>query len=211
VEVGLDAEGSFVAINTRIAQSVPHLHVHIVPRWKKDGLFSTKNYIWQRRPYKDEDEIIKVQTSIRSTIAELQKNISESESMGVISGVIIGAIGSILAVIVIELFLRSRPALFLFGSSYRLAIRLRREGIIAFQFTREDYRERLPTFLSYADHSIAIVSISLRLTSDEGELLQLFKNRIAERSDFRIAISLISPKSPAAALAAASLNVTGDY
>jgi histidine triad (HIT) family protein len=73
VEVGLDAEGSFVAINTRIAQSVPHLHVHIVPRWKKDGLFSTKNYIWQRRPYKDEDEIIKVQTSIRSTIAELQK------------------------------------------------------------------------------------------------------------------------------------------
>jgi hypothetical protein len=131
--------------------------------------------------------------------------------MGVISGVIIGAIGSILAVIVIELFLRSKPALFLFGSSYRLAIRLRREGIIAFQFTREDYRERLPTFLSYADHSIAIVSISLRLTSDEGELLQLFKNRIAERSDFRISISLIAPKSPAAALAAASLNVTGDH
>jgi histidine triad (HIT) family protein len=72
VEVGSDADGSFVAINTRISQSVPHLHVHIVPRWKKDGLFSTKNYIWQRRPYKDEDEIIKVQNSIRSTITQIQ-------------------------------------------------------------------------------------------------------------------------------------------
>ena len=73
VEQGLEGDGSFVAINTRIAQSVPHLHVHIVPRWKKDGLFSTKNYIWQRRPYKDDDERIKVQNSIQAAITQLQK------------------------------------------------------------------------------------------------------------------------------------------
>lgn len=68
VEEGLEAEGSFIAINTRISQSVPHLHVHIVPRWKKDGLFS-KSYIWQRKPYKDKDDMAKVQTKIQSAIS----------------------------------------------------------------------------------------------------------------------------------------------
>jgi histidine triad (HIT) family protein len=38
VEAGLGAEGSFVAINNRVSQSVPHLHVHVVPRRKGDGL-----------------------------------------------------------------------------------------------------------------------------------------------------------------------------
>ena len=37
VETGLSADGSFVAINIKISQSVPHLHVHIVPRRKGDG------------------------------------------------------------------------------------------------------------------------------------------------------------------------------
>ncbi|MEW6325222.1 MAG: HIT family protein, partial [Nitrospirota bacterium] len=53
VEAGLQADGSFLAVNTRISQSVPHLHIHIVPRWKKDGLFS-KVLIWRRQPYKDQ-------------------------------------------------------------------------------------------------------------------------------------------------------------
>ena len=38
MEQGLQAEGTFVAINNRISQSVPHVHIHIVPRHKKDGL-----------------------------------------------------------------------------------------------------------------------------------------------------------------------------
>src|SRR5438445_5981131 len=38
VERGLEAHGSFVAINNRISQSVPHLHIHVVPRRRKDGL-----------------------------------------------------------------------------------------------------------------------------------------------------------------------------
>jgi histidine triad (HIT) family protein len=67
VEQGLNAEGSFVGINTRISQSVPHLHLHIVPRWKKDGLFS-KILIWRRQPYKDEKAMQEVQEAIRSAI-----------------------------------------------------------------------------------------------------------------------------------------------
>ena len=38
VEAAMDAEGTFVAMNNRVSQSVPHLHVHVVPRRKKDGL-----------------------------------------------------------------------------------------------------------------------------------------------------------------------------
>src|SRR5438105_12372263 len=49
VERGMEADGSFVAINNRISQSVPHLHVHVVPRWKKDGLFA-RGFIWKRQP-----------------------------------------------------------------------------------------------------------------------------------------------------------------
>jgi histidine triad (HIT) family protein len=49
----LKAEGSFVAMNNRISQSVPHLHVHVVPRRKKDGL---KGFFWPRTKYQSEEE-----------------------------------------------------------------------------------------------------------------------------------------------------------
>src|SRR5262249_23566634 len=49
-ERALGAEGSFVAINNRVSQSVPHLHVHVVPRRKKDGL---RGFFWPRAKYKD--------------------------------------------------------------------------------------------------------------------------------------------------------------
>jgi histidine triad (HIT) family protein len=51
VERGMEAEGSFIAINNRVSQSVPHLHVHIVPRRGKDGL---KGFFWPRLPYRDD-------------------------------------------------------------------------------------------------------------------------------------------------------------
>jgi histidine triad (HIT) family protein len=52
VERALAAEGSFIAVNNSVSQSVPHLHVHIVPRNKGDGL---KGFFWPRRKY-DSDE-----------------------------------------------------------------------------------------------------------------------------------------------------------
>jgi histidine triad (HIT) family protein len=70
VEVALEAEGTFVAMNNRVSQSVPHLHVHIVPRRKKDGL---KGFFWPRRKYQHETEILEVQKRIRDTIAGMQK------------------------------------------------------------------------------------------------------------------------------------------
>jgi histidine triad (HIT) family protein len=47
----LGADGSFIAVNTRISQSVPHVHVHVVPRRKGDGLFSPGRGMWVRRRY----------------------------------------------------------------------------------------------------------------------------------------------------------------
>jgi histidine triad (HIT) family protein len=66
VESGLAAEGSFVAMNNRISQSVPHFHVHVVPRRKKDGL---KGFFWPRTKYSSELEITEVQNRIAEAIA----------------------------------------------------------------------------------------------------------------------------------------------
>ena len=50
---GLGAQGSFVASNTVVSQSVPHLHVHVVPRTKGDGL---RGFFWPRTKYASDDE-----------------------------------------------------------------------------------------------------------------------------------------------------------
>jgi len=68
VERGMNADGSFVAINIRISQSVPHLHVHVVTRRKGDGLFG-KTFQWVRRPYPSETAIVDVQRAIQAALA----------------------------------------------------------------------------------------------------------------------------------------------
>ncbi len=68
VQKALRAEGSFVATNTRVSQSVPHLHVHVVPRNKGDGLFSTR-LIWQRKKYETDSEMAEIATKIRTAYA----------------------------------------------------------------------------------------------------------------------------------------------
>ena len=68
VEIAMEAEGTFVAINNRVSQSVPHLHVHIVPRRRKDGL---KGFFWPRNKYQDEVHVRKTQAAIKKAIAEL--------------------------------------------------------------------------------------------------------------------------------------------
>ncbi|MER6948584.1 HIT family protein [Nonomuraea sp. NPDC000554] len=53
VEEGLEAGGTFVAMNNRVSQSVPHLHVHVVPRTRKDGL---RGFFWPRTTYASAEE-----------------------------------------------------------------------------------------------------------------------------------------------------------
>ncbi|MGY2874080.1 histidine triad (HIT) family protein [Marmoricola sp. URHA0025 HA25] len=50
---GLGAQGSFVAMNNTVSQSVPHLHCHVVPRTKGDGL---RGFFWPRTRYADDAE-----------------------------------------------------------------------------------------------------------------------------------------------------------
>lgn len=69
MEMGLAAEGSFVAINNRISQSVAHLHVHVVPRRRQDGL---RGFFWPRQRYASDAEMATVQTLLREAIAALR-------------------------------------------------------------------------------------------------------------------------------------------
>ncbi len=66
VEETLAADGSFLAVNNRISQSVPHLHVHVVPRRKKDGL---RGFFWPRGKYKDAAESEAVRAALAAAMA----------------------------------------------------------------------------------------------------------------------------------------------
>src|SRR6266498_3708631 len=68
IESAMAAHGTFVAMNNRVSQSVPHLHVHIVPRRRKDGL---KGFFWPRNKYKSEEEIVAVQQAIKNAVEVL--------------------------------------------------------------------------------------------------------------------------------------------
>ena len=65
VEQAIEAEGSFVAINNRVSQSVPHLHVHIVPRRRKDGL---RGFFWPRQAHPAEEDMRQAQAAIRTAL-----------------------------------------------------------------------------------------------------------------------------------------------
>jgi len=65
VETALEAQGSFIAVNNRVSQSVPHLHVHIVPRNKGDGL---KGFFWPRHDYDSGEHLREVARKIRDVI-----------------------------------------------------------------------------------------------------------------------------------------------
>lgn len=62
----MGADGAFVAQNNRVSQSVPHLHVHVVPRRKKDGL---RGFFWPRHPYDSDEQAAAVAERIRAALA----------------------------------------------------------------------------------------------------------------------------------------------
>jgi histidine triad (HIT) family protein len=61
----MNAEGTFVAVNNNVSQSVPHLHVHIVPRSKGDGL---KGFFWPRRGYESDTHLREIGDKIRAAL-----------------------------------------------------------------------------------------------------------------------------------------------
>ncbi len=64
---GLGAQGSFVAMNNTVSQSVAHLHLHVVPRTKGDGL---RGFFWPRTKYADADEQTGYADRLRGALAE---------------------------------------------------------------------------------------------------------------------------------------------
>jgi histidine triad (HIT) family protein len=68
VETGLAAQGSFVAVNHKVSQTVPHLHVHVIPRSKGDGM---KGFFWPRRHYKDDAQRMEIAEKLREAFRSL--------------------------------------------------------------------------------------------------------------------------------------------
>lgn len=65
VRRAMGSQGTFVALNNKVSQSVPHLHVHVVPRTKKDGL---RGFFWPRNPYEDEQHLSRTAAAIRAEL-----------------------------------------------------------------------------------------------------------------------------------------------
>lgn len=65
VEVGMEAHGAFVALNDKVSQSVPHVHVHVVPRRFKDGL---RGFFWPRARYAGDADMERVAERIRAAL-----------------------------------------------------------------------------------------------------------------------------------------------
>ena len=66
METALDAAGSFVAMNNKVSQSVPHLHVHVVPRNRKDGL---RGFFWPRTKYESDEEAAGYAARLRAALS----------------------------------------------------------------------------------------------------------------------------------------------
>jgi histidine triad (HIT) family protein len=66
VPEAMEAKGSFVAMNNVVSQSVLHLHVHVVPRTKGDGL---RGFFWPRATYRDDAHAEEVAAAIRAALA----------------------------------------------------------------------------------------------------------------------------------------------
>ena len=67
VQAAMDAHGTFVAMNNTVSQSVPHLHVHVVPRRRKDGL---RGFFWPRQRYAGEDDMAETAARIRAAVSD---------------------------------------------------------------------------------------------------------------------------------------------
>ena len=65
VQAATGSAGTFVAMNNTVSQSVPHLHTHVVPRNRKDGL---KGFFWPRTRYDDDEHMARVAAQVRAAV-----------------------------------------------------------------------------------------------------------------------------------------------
>lgn len=69
VREAMGAQGAFVALNNVVSQSVPHLHVHVVPRNRKDGL---RGFFWPRHKYEGDEQMREAATAVRAAVERLR-------------------------------------------------------------------------------------------------------------------------------------------
>jgi histidine triad (HIT) family protein len=69
IRTAMDSQGAFIALNNVVSQSVPHLHVHLVPRNRKDGL---RGFFWPRRKYDSEEHTRETAEAIRAVLEQGQ-------------------------------------------------------------------------------------------------------------------------------------------
>ena len=65
IRSAMNAQGAFVALNNVVSQSVPHLHIHLVPRNRKDGL---RGFFWPRRKYDSEEHMRETAAAVRAAV-----------------------------------------------------------------------------------------------------------------------------------------------
>ena len=70
VRDAMGAQGSFVAINNVVSQSVPHLHTHVVPRVRKDGL---RGFFWPRTKYEHDEHAVETAARVRDAVVALAR------------------------------------------------------------------------------------------------------------------------------------------
>lgn len=126
--------------------------------------------------------------------------------VGVASGLITAAITWLCA----RLYYTGKSIFSTVKSSYNLAERLESQGVSTFNFSRNDYDERLPQYIDQAQSSIEIISISLGLTHEEGDIGDIFRRKIIENKRFTVDVSLLDPECNAVHLAADSLDTSFD-
>jgi histidine triad (HIT) family protein len=66
VRRALEADGTFLGMNNKVSQSVPHVHVHVVPRKTKDGL---RGFFWPRQKYENDEQEIRIQEAVRRELS----------------------------------------------------------------------------------------------------------------------------------------------
>jgi histidine triad (HIT) family protein len=69
IRTAMGAQGAFIALNNVVSQSVPHVHVHLVPRNRKDGL---RGFFWPRHKYESEEHALKTAEAIRAAVRDLR-------------------------------------------------------------------------------------------------------------------------------------------